>query len=97
MPAADRCSAVTPPVTLRRCLMSYVTHVNRRYGRVVPARASAASNAGLVDRRVAGFGTRSAGQHFDDGVDVPVDLATVGVVSRVHLREHEPGEGGVRC
>ena len=29
MPAADLCSAVTPPVTLRRCLMSCVTHVSR--------------------------------------------------------------------
>ena len=33
VPAAARYSAVTPPVTLRRCLMSCVTHVNRRYGR----------------------------------------------------------------
>ena len=30
MPAADRGSAVTPPpITLRHCLMSCVTHVNR--------------------------------------------------------------------
>jgi hypothetical protein len=33
MPAADQGSALTPPVTLRRCLMSCVTHVNRRYVR----------------------------------------------------------------
>jgi hypothetical protein len=31
MPAADRRSAATPPVTLRRCIMICVPHVNRRY------------------------------------------------------------------
>jgi len=30
MAAADRRSAVTPPVTLRRCVTSCATHVNRR-------------------------------------------------------------------
>jgi hypothetical protein len=38
MPTADRCSALTPPVTLRRCLISWGAHVNRRSDRQLHSR-----------------------------------------------------------
>jgi hypothetical protein len=44
MPAADQCSTATPPVTLRRCLMSCVTHGNRRSGRASTAQGWAATS-----------------------------------------------------